>query len=354
MAMTRSSSRLELFRTLLWFVVPWPCFAFALLALGCAASSPVGAEAVRFTNSARRPDLPAVSVLAPPDAKLVPVVRQLRNELEEEFDVLVTAVDAQTDSVEAVGRVLEREKPQVVVLLNNSTAKIYRKWAKTKAKPPVSIILMASFAEELQYTIPNSVGIAYEVAAVTSFVGLRGLGKPVNRVGVVHRKALGRYVRAQEKLAQVERISFVTEELDEGFEVRDLKAALVRLKRAGVDVLWLPNDNGLLTRQLVAKAWLPYLDRLELPVIVGVPSLVRADYAFGVYGAIPDPEALAIQAADLIFELSESDWSVEGQVVRQPLSAKTYVSAPLGHKFGVLAARLQTVDVVVGRLPEEH
>ena len=352
--MTRISSRPALSRMRVAWLTVWPCVIGALLALGCAASSPAGAEAVRFTNSARRPALPAVSVLAPPDAKLVPVVRQLRNELEEEFDILVTAVDAQTDSVDSIARVLEREKPQAVVLLNNSTANIYRKWAKTTAKPPVAIILMASFAEELQRTIPNSVGIAYEVPAVTSFVGLRGLGKPVSRVGVVHRKALGRYVKAQEKLAQVESISFFTEELDEGFEARDLKAALVRLKRAGVDVLWLPNDNGLLTRQLVAKAWLPYLERLELPVIVGVPSLVRADYAFGVYGAIPDPEALAIQAADLVFDLSESDWSVEGQTVRQPLSAKTYVSAPLGRKFGVLAARLQTVDVVVGQLSEEH
>ncbi len=297
--------------------------------------------------------MPAITVLAPADAQLVPVVQQLRNELEEDYDVLVTALDPERDTADTVAQIVAREQPKAVVLLNNSTARLYRKWARSTPSPPVSLILMASFAEELQPTIPNSVGIAYEVPAVTSFVGLRALGKAVNRVGVIYRKALAHYVGAQEALAKVESISFVEEQLPEQFEARDLKAALVRMKRAGVDALWLPNDNGLLTRLLVAKVWLPYLDRLQLPVIVGVPSLVRADHAFGVYGAIPDPEALAIQAADLLIDLSQNGWSSAGQSVRLPLSAKTYVSAPLSRRFGVLGQRLQNVDVVVGQLPEE-
>jgi putative ABC transport system substrate-binding protein len=326
----------------------------ALLVLGgCTAATVAEAPAVQFHNPKVRGNVPVVTVLAPADAQLVPVVNQLRNELEDDFDVLVTAVDAERDTPDSIGRVLAHDQPKAVVLLNNSTARIYRRWARSSASPPVSIILMASFAEELQHTIPNSVGIAYEVPAVTSFVGLRALGKPINRVGVVYRKALANYVSAQESLAKVESISFVPEELPEEFEARDLKAALVRMKRAGIDALWLPNDNSLLTRLLVAKVWLPYLDRLELPVIVGVPSLVRADYAFGVYGAIPDPEALAIQAADLIIDLSENDWASEGPRVRLPLSARTYVSAPLSQRFGVLGERLQNVDVVVGQQPGE-
>ena len=325
-----------------------------LLLAGCAGAPSTHAPSVSFQNPAPRPDVPAISVLAPADAQLLPVVQQLRNELQDDYDVLVSALDPEHDTPDTVARILAHDHPKAVVLLNNSTARIYRKWARSSATPPVSLILMASFAEELQPTIPNSVGIAYEVPAVTSFVGLRALGKPVNRVGVVYRKALAHYVRAQEGLAKVESISFVEEELPEQFEARDLKAALVRMKRAGVDALWLPNDNGLLTRLLVAKVWLPYLERLQLPVIVGVPSLVRADYAFGVYGAIPDPEALAIQAADLLIDLSQNNWSSDGQSVRLPLSAKTYVSAPLSRRFGVLAQRLQNVDVVVGELPEEQ
>lgn len=319
---------------------------------GCAAPRAPGTDPRAASAEVVRRGQPVISVFAPDDAQLLPVIVQLNHELEEDFDVLVTPIDAERDSPATIARVVGRERPKLVVLLNNSAAKIYRRWARTSAEPPIAVILMASFADELQRTIPNSLCIAYEVPAVASFVGLRGLGAPVNRVGVIFRKALAHYVHDQERLAAVERISFIREELPEGFEARDLKAALVRLKRSHVDALWLPNDNELLTRQLVAKAWVPYLDRLELPVIVGVPSLVRGDLAFGTYGAIPDPEALAIQAADLIFELRDAEWSVHGERLRLPLSARTYVSAPFGERFGVRRARLQTVDVVVGQLPD--
>jgi hypothetical protein len=318
--------------------------ASSCLLLGaCAAGS--GAPAKDTAGAPAAPALPArrglpvVSVLAPDDAKLSPLIRPLQDELQEDFDVVVHPLHTERDSAETVGNLLDIDQPRLVILLNNSAAKLYRDWARRQAAPPASLILMASFAHVLQRSVPNSLCISYEVPAVTSFVGLRALGKPVNRVGVIYRKALAPYVHAQEELARVERISFYSEELPDGFEVRDLKAALIRTKGNGVDVLWLPNDNQLLSRQLVAKAWLPYLDRLELPVIVGVPSLVRADHAFGTYGAIPDPEA---------------DWTIEGQRVRLPLSAKTYVSAPLGRRYGVLESRLQTVDVVVGRSSGEE
>jgi putative ABC transport system substrate-binding protein len=302
---------------------------------------------VHFDSSASRPGVPVVSVLAPPDERLRPVVMQLQNELKEEFDVLVTALERSGGGAE-VGEVMLRDRPKAVILLNNSTARAYRAWAKTAPSPPVSIILMASFADQLQRTIPNSVGIAYEVPAVTSLVGLRALGKAVGRVGVVHRRALSSYVNEQRELALVERIEFVTEELDDDFETTDLKAALVRLRRAEVDVLWLPNDNALLTRRLVSTAWLPYLERLRLPVVVGVPSLVSPDPGFGIFGANPDPEALAIQAADLVFDLDEDDWLIRQHDVRLPLSARTYLSAPLGRRYGIRTADIGSVDVVVG------
>jgi hypothetical protein len=330
--------------------ISW-CMTAMVWVLGCAVPQVPGA--VASEHAAKRRGLPVVSVLTPDDATLLPIIRQLQGELEEEFDVLLTRIAAERDTAETIARLLGHDQPKAVILLNNSTAKIYRGWARTQAAPPIAIILMASFADELQRTIPNSLCIAYEVPAVASFVGLRGLGIAVNRVGVIYRRALSRYVQAQQQLAAVERISFVTEELPEGFEVRDVKAALVRLKQSGVDVLWLPNDNELLTRRLVAKAWVPYLDRLELPVVVGVPSLVRSDLAFGTYGAIPDPEALAIQAADLIFEIRDAEWSVRGERLRLPLSSKTYVSAPFGARFGIHRASLQNVDVVVGRLPDQ-
>jgi hypothetical protein len=333
------------------FSTTWLRAALCVVPLACGACSarrtPPPAS-VELTNPERRSELPVVSVFAPPDARLLPVVDTLRQELEDDFDVRVTALAAGQGGVARVSAVIEREAPRSVVLLNNSTAEIYRKWAAHADQPPIAVVLMASFAHQLQRNIPNSVGIAYEMPAVTSLVGLRGLGTRVSRVGVVYRAVFAEAIQREEQLANVEHIEFVRQELPEGFAARDLKASLVRLKRAGVDVMWLPNDNGLLTRQLVSRVWLPYLERLDLPVVVGVPSLVRSDPTFGLFAAIPDPEALAIQAADLILELSNADWAIHGPPVRLPLSAKTYASAPLVVKFGLETARLQNVDVVVG------
>jgi hypothetical protein len=329
-------------------IMTWARAALCAALVACSAKQATPPARVEFANPERREELPVISVLAPADARLLPVVDTLRQELEEDFDVRVSALAAGPDAVERVAWVIEREAPRSVVLLNNSTAEIYRKWAAHAHDPPIAVVLMASFAHQLQHNIPNSVGIAYEMPAVTSLVGLRGLGTPVSRVGVVYRAVFAEAIRREEQLANVEHIAFVKQELPEGFEARDLKASLVRLKRSGVDVMWLPNDNGLLTRQLVSRVWLPYLERLSLPVVVGVPSLVRADPTFGLFAAIPDPEALAIQAADLILELSHANWVIQGSPVRLPLSAKTYASAPLVAKFGLETSRLQNVDVVVG------
>jgi len=128
---------------------------------------------------------------------------------------------------------------------------------------------------------------------------------------------------------------------------------LVRLKRAGVDALWLPNDNALLSREMVVKAWSSYLERLELPLVVGVPSLIRDDTNFGTFAAIPDPEAMAIQAADLIYEIQDNDWSIDGYGVSLPLSVRSYVAPRLALRYGMDPEKLRDVDVVAGQVGTE-
>lgn len=325
--------------------------ALALLAVpawACSQRLASVSTPVTFDSGEIDPALHAVSVLVPPDEHLVPLVKQLQSELEGEVNVVVTPITEDTSSAD-VGRAITHAGAKAVILVNNSSARLYREWSRGQSSPPASIILLASFAERLQASIKNSAAIAYEVPAVTSLTGLRALGVKVTRAGVIYRQGFRAYVEAQRKLSEVEKIPFVTRELDDAPRVRDLKAAIVELSRAGVDVVWLPNDNALLSRQLVTKAWLPYLERYGLPVVVGVPSLVRADANFGTYAAIPDMEALAIQAADLLFQIMDHDWSVEGHGVSLPLSVKTYVAPQLGARYGMKQAKLQHVDVVVGQ-----
>jgi putative ABC transport system substrate-binding protein len=60
---------------------------------------------------------------------------------------------------------------------------------------------------------------------------------------------------------------------------------------------------------------------------------------------VPDYEALGLQAANLIFDLSENDWQVERHPVELPLSVKTVVDVNLVRaNFGLQPDALKHID----------
>lgn len=292
---------------------------------------------------------PVISVIAPSDPQLDDMLRSLRVELSQEHRVIISLLRGEESSPDLVARIVARDRPQAVVLVNNSTVLLYREWARTVPTPPVALILMASFAEELQRTVPNSVAISYEVPAVTAMVGLRTLGLDAHRVGVVYRQGFADHIARQEALMHVEKLTFVKEELSNKPRVQDLRAALVNLQRAKVDAIWLPNDNGLLSPRFLTNVWLPYVDRLGAPVVVAVRSLVNEHAEFGTFAAIPDTQALAVQAADLLYELADADWKLRSSGVRLPISVKRLVDVRLARRFGLNSSQFGQVDFLIGR-----
>ncbi|WP_438018681.1 hypothetical protein WMF18_06210 [Sorangium sp. So ce315] len=292
---------------------------------------------------------PVISIIAPSDSQLDDMLKSLRVELSSDYRVTISPLRVEDSSPELVARIVARDRPRAVVLVNNSTVLLYRSWARTAPAPPVALILMASFAEELQRTVPNSVAISYEVPAVTAMVGLRTLGLDVRRVGVVYRQGFASHVARQEHLMQVEELTFVRQELSNKPRTQDLRAALVNLHRAGVDAIWLPNDNGLLSPNLLTNVWLPYVNRLDAPVVVAVRSLVNEHAEFGTFAAIPDTQALAVQAADLLYELGEADWKLRASDVRLPISVKRLVDVRLARRFGLDSSQFGQVDLLIGR-----
>jgi hypothetical protein len=329
------------------------------LALVCVlgASSQVGCEKERSVETAFRletnqeldPQRETISVLLPPESDLLPLVDQLERELESTFNVQFVVVGSSL-TVEGLDKHLEQQRPRLVVLLNNPTVRLYGTWARQQSAPPASLILMSSFAGELVRTVPNSTAISWEVPIVTSVQGLRGLGIPVSRLGVVFRKGFSSQIEREREMANPERVRFVSEVLTDDPGPRELKAAIVRLRNARVDALWVPNDNGLLSAQFLSSVWVPYLRHFGRPVVVGVPSLVRGDMRLGSYAAVPDLEALGIQAADRIFAIADENFRVpRADEADVPLSVRTYVSVRAVEDFDVGEGRLSQVDFVVER-----
>lgn len=316
-------------------------------ALACKPQRPEGPQ--WLSNLDRRQSHDLIAVLTPPAEEARKLVRALRSELSTDFDVHVFAAD-RTMSEQDVAAIMRDHRPSAVVLVDNPTVATYGKWARRQHSPPPSVIVMSSFAEELQRTIPNSRGISFEPPAVTSLTDVRRiLEVPLKRVGVVYRHGFEDYVAREKLRAAGEKIELVAAPVRKRPTSAELHRALEKLKRQRVDGLWVSNDNGLLTRQLLQEAWLPFLERQHLPVIVGVPSLVSPGTKFGTFAAVPDIEGIGLQTADLIYAMAEKNWEPVGLMIQPPVSVKTFVDVDSARRLGMSSESELTVDVLVGR-----
>lgn len=302
-------------------------------------------------NTPRRADFPLVLLLAPARAVPDALLTSLRSELHEDFDVhtLELELDGGTNQLE---KQLPELKPHVVVLVDNPTVALYRTWARSNAAPPPAIIVMASFAEQLHLTVPNSTGIAFEPPAVTVLSDLRRLLRtPIRRAGVVYREGFESFIARERQRLAAEKIDLIAVSVSPAPTARSLNRALRELEAENVQALWVVNDNVLLSPALLSQAWLPLAQQGKIPIVVGVPSLVTNRPHFGTYAAVPDLEGLGLQAADLVYELEGSGWDARATAVQPPVSIKTYVDLAQARQLGLLPEDDQLIDVLVREDP---
>jgi putative ABC transport system substrate-binding protein len=294
------------------------------------------------------PDHPIVLVLSPEAEATRSAIDALRSELKRDFDVYVRTVEPNETKVNDLEGLMTTIRPRVVVLIDNPTVGLYRNWVQGAQKPlPAAVILMASFAAELQKAVPNSVAIPHEVPWVNAFATARAVfEQPLDKVGVVHRKRFSDYVRREAELVKVEGFELIAEVVPDEPTADELTRALDKLQSDGAQALWVLNDNALLSPDLTRECWLPFSRRFGAPILVGVPSLVSAPGSFGTFAVIPDPESLGVQAADLIYELRSQDYVV-GVGVQFPLSAQVFVNHERGKRVGLGESHLDRVDVLV-------
>lgn len=333
--------------------------ALAALMAGTGCSSlPLGA-------AARPPESPPPSstIVDPPARQgspllflampMAPAFQETRKglvaEVADSYNVKTFVVTPKTSASE-FRSALESAAPACIVLMNNSTARLYRDYQREhpdRTFPP-AVLVMTSFLEDIRREIRRATGIAYEVPGVTAFVSLRALIQaPVTRVGVVHSPYARAFVRRQQALASKERIDLISIELGgEAPSGRDVQGALDALKRYHqIDVLWVLNDNRLLRDgRFLREAWLPAVRSLEIPVVVGAAPLVNPSSPFGTFAVLPDHTALGVQAANLIFDLADNGWRAEDRPVELPLSTVKMLDVRAGKQFGLRPGALNLVD----------
>lgn len=284
------------------------------------------AQVPKFVDRPIQKERAAVLVLTPYNESAHALWSTMRDEVADDMDVVTMEV---TDalSAESVQIRIESIRPKCVVLIGNRAVRTFRELQANHPVTPPAVVAMSSFAKQLTGDLRNATGVAYEVPAVTSFVTLRQLSqRRVEKVGVLYRPAFATFVGAQAELAEMEQVQMVGRALEGDIGPRRIRLALRELlQKENVDALWVLNDNALLDPENIRDGWIPEARKSEVPIIVGVSSLVNPRLSFGSIAVVPDHEALGVQIANLLFELSDEDWAVEDRGIELPLSVETVV-----------------------------
>jgi hypothetical protein len=328
----------------------------ALAAFGCAAGSGERAgserDRVLFATHGEKPGSKSILVCMPETRQTSEVWRGLSDELSHEFELIAMRTEGEGVS-STIAQGIERYKPAGLVLMNNPTVEGYRRLQEhsaAKAFPP-SVIVMTSFLEGKPAHLKAATGISYEVPLITVVTNLRKLiATPIDRVGVVHRASLSGFVRRQAALAGREQTRVVREEVSQNPNASEIKRALRRLKQR-CDAIWVLNDDRLLTPRLLADGWLHGLNEPPwVPTIVGAASLVSPSQSFGTFAVLPDHTALGAQAANLMLDIADNDWTLPNDATQLPLSTTTTVDLTQAkERFALRPSALAQVDKVLER-----
>lgn len=328
---------------------------FAGVVLGCA-GSPARSEASKpllelaaagRTSSAAR----TILVFMPETPQTQDVWKGLTDELAADYHLVAVKVEHSSDSA-IISRAIQRYRPAALVLMNNPTVTAYREYQHSASglSFPPAIVVMTSFLESQSTQLVSTTGITYEVPLITVMTNLRRLiTLKKERVGVVVREPLRNFVGKQIALANREQVVVTQEVVGASPNASEIKRALRRLKR-DADVLWILNDDRLLTPKLISDGWLPGLDeRPWLPTIVGAGSLVSPQRSFGTFAVLPDHVALGAQAATLLLDIADREWVLPpGSQVQLPLSTTTTMDlGQVKERFVMQKDALEQVDRIL-------
>lgn len=327
----------------------------AATAYGCTTSrqAPKVGSGARVLN-VREPTTKASSTIlafTPETPQTKEVLTGLSDELQEDYRLVAIRLDSSNESA-LLSESIDRYKPSALVLINNTSVSAYKKYQQQRGGPvfPPAVVVMASFLESQTSQLRCATGISYEVPLITAITNLRRLVVlPRERVGVVVRAPLRQFVEEQIRLASREKVIVTQEEVDASPNPSEIKRAIRRLK-SRADVLWILNDDRLLTPQLIADAWVPGLDeRPWVPSIVGAPSLVSASNSFGTFAVLPDHAALGAQVSSMLDDIASNGWKIpNGGAIQLPLSTTTTIDLlQVRERFALQPDALQQVDKIL-------
>jgi hypothetical protein len=258
-------------------------------------------------------------------------------------------------TVKKLRQEIVRVKPKMLLLMDNSVVNLYRAYCTElppDSTPPPSVSLMCVLMKVAVEGLPGAAGISYEAPLVTSVVSLRQiLDKQLPNIGVVHRSFMDGLIEENRRYCEREKISIHNVSLGNGSKIkrRDLTKAFKSLiDDKKVDAIWVPNDNALLTPDLISECWVRMVRKQKIPIIVGLEVLAKPSLDFGTFAVAPDHVDLGAQAAKMALDIAENDWEPNEGLIFPPLSVYKVINLKQAQKFfGVSRDKLSNVDKIL-------
>lgn len=272
-------------------------------------------------------------ILTPDGELFASAITGLQEETEDEFSVTVLEKSRDDEGDGDLKRYFASTTPKVVVVVGNRLLKLYSKFTIEHKPDATSIPLLSIYALDTERAIGHlnsALGISSQTPMVTAIVKFRGIATTtINKVGVIYRDAFEEMVIQNTKLCEREKITIKSIKIGNQTKnhKKEISDALKHLiKKEQVNAFWIPNDNVILSSELLGGVWMPLLKKIDIPVIVGVEVLVKPELNFGTFAVIPDPKGTGVQAANLILDLKDNEWELPDTRVHPTLSVYTVLN----------------------------
>jgi ABC-type uncharacterized transport system substrate-binding protein len=256
------------------------------------------------------------------------ILKGITDDIEGEVSLIEIEIDNNSSSHD-INKMIKQYNPRLIILMGNKAVNLYSDFQQnnSKMKFPPAIVMAALFIDQFASKLKNFTAIRYEIPAVTSAVTMRNvLSKPVKKIGVIYRSWMKNLIEENRRYCRAEGIELVGIELPNKMSnvSTKVKTALKALNKK-VDAIWILNDNSLLTTDALTQAWLPLRKSSKLPAIVGIKQFITK-IPLGSFAIVPDNYGLGAQAAGIIFEIIENDWTLENTKILQPVSVKKFMN----------------------------
>jgi len=251
----------------------------------------------------------------------------IENEIGEEFNISKHIISKKS-TPNSFNNTIKHIMHKVIILYGNRSINYYKKYLKLNPNDSTPIIqLMALKIRENGIPLTyNTTGISYEIPFVTTLTKFRTISKTsINNIGIIYRKHDKKYITENIKYCINENFKIKAIMLKENessfYYKKNIKKALnILINYKNVKTIIIPNDNKLLTTELIKTVWKPITNRSKCIVITGVNTLVSPEINFATYATIPNSNSLGFQTSELIYELKENNWKFRSKRIEPPLA----------------------------------